>query len=273
MTSLYPPRLPRKNVLVRGLSGDRFLLNLGSISDSVLCEKFIKAIYSREHVMRDGVSCRVVNHWESQGLLECERNNESGWRKFNLIEYVWFRIVQKLREFGLPLTKIEKAKEFYFEFNEQSISMAAYYFIGARVVKQPVFFVVLLDDDQAEFLDYHEFHAAMNLHLLGNYICININDILNQIFTHKSKPNYPLMQAVSPNLNEVLNVLEDEDYDTATIHKKGKNIQKVELNKHCDHNMSDQVILENYDDVDLVKKRRKGKVVSKKRTVIKTIEK
>ena len=82
MTSFYPPRLPRKNILVRALSGDRFMLNLGSMSDSVMCEKFIKAIRSREHVMRDGVSCRVVNHWESQGLLECERNNESGWRKF-----------------------------------------------------------------------------------------------------------------------------------------------------------------------------------------------
>ena len=139
----------------------------------------------------------------------------------------------------MPLTKIEKVKQFYFEFNEQSISMAAYYFVGARVVKQPVFFVLLLDDDQAEFLDYHEFQVAMSLHLLGNYISININDILNQIFTVPSKPNYPLMQAVSPNLNEVLNVLEDEDYDTATIHKKGKNIQKVELNKHCDHKMSD----------------------------------
>lgn len=273
MTSFYPPRLPRKNILIKALAGDSFSLNLGSISGSVPCEKFIKAIHSREHVMQDGVSCRVMNHWESQGLLECERNNESGWRKFNLIEFVWFRIVQKLREFGLPLTKIEKAKAFYFEFNEQAISMAAYYFIGARIIKQPVFFVVLLNDDQAEFLDYHEFQAAMRLHLLGNYICININDILNQIFTVPSKPNYPLMQPVSTNLSDALNMLEDEDYDTATIHKKGKNIQKVELNKHCDHKMSDQAIFEDYDDVDLVKKRRKGKVVSKKRTVIKTVEK
>lgn len=273
MTSLYPPRLERNNILIRALVGDRFLINLGSISSSESCKKFIKTLHSREHIVRDGVSCRVVNHWESQGLLECERNNESGWRKFNLIEYVWFRIVQKLREFGLPLTKIEKIKAYYFEFNEQPISMAAYYFIAARAARQPVFFVVLLNEDQAEFLDYYEFHVAMRLHLLGNYISVNINDILNQIFKYKSEPNYPLMQAVSPNLSAALDVLEDEDYDTATIHKKGKSIQKVELNKHCDHKMSDQSILEDYDDVDLIKKRRKGKVISKKRTVIKTIEK
>ena len=46
MTSFYLPRLPRKNILVRALSGDRFMLNLGSISDSVLCEKFINSPYA-----------------------------------------------------------------------------------------------------------------------------------------------------------------------------------------------------------------------------------
>jgi DNA-binding transcriptional MerR regulator len=223
--------------------------------------------------MCDEVSCRVVNHWESKGLIECERNNESGWRKFNLIESVWLRIVQRLREIGLPITKIGKIKAFYFEDNDQSISMADFYITWARLLKQPVFFVVLLNDEQAEFLDFRELHAAMSLHYLGNYISININDILNQICTPKVKPKYPLMRTVSPNLCDALNVLEDEDFDTATIHKKGKNIQKVELNKHCENKMSDHAILEDYDDVDLIKKKRKGKVISKKRTVIKTIEK
>lgn len=150
--------------------------------------------------------------------------------------------------------------------------MADYYLTVARLIKQPVFFVVLLNDEQAEFLDFRELHAAMSLHLLGNYISININDILNQICIPKVKPKYPLMRTVSPNLCDALDVLEDENFDTATIHKKGKNIQKVELNKHCDNKMSDHAILEDYDDVDLVKKKRKGKVISKKRTVIKTIE-
>jgi DNA-binding transcriptional MerR regulator len=272
MTPLSQDSLHRKNIEVRALLGDRFLINFAGMSDSEPCKKYIKVIRSRNHVMRDEVSCRVVNHWESKGLIECERNNESGWRRFNLIESVWLRIVQRLREIGLPLTKIGKIKPFYFEDNEQSISMADFYITLARLVKQPVFFVVLLNDEQAELLDFRELHAAMSLHLLGNYISININDILNQICTPKVKPKYPLMRTVSPNLCDALDILEDEDYDTATIHKKDKNIQKVELNKHCDNKMSDHAILEDYDDVDLVKKKRKGQVISKKRTVIKTLE-
>lgn len=271
MTPLPSHCLHRKNVEVRSMLGDRFFMNRGALSSSEPCKKFIKAIRSREHIVRDGVSCRVVNHWESQGLLECERNNESGWRKFNLIEYIWFRIVQKLREVGLSISKIGRLKAFYFEFNEKAMSMADYYFIAARLFKLPVFFVVLLNDDQAEFFDYYELQAAQELHILGNYISISINDILNQIFTHKVEPKYPFMRSVSLNLSEALDVLE-EDYDTAIIHKKGKSIQKVELNKHCNNKLSDHSILEDYDNVDLIKKRRNGKIVSKKRTVITTIE-
>ena len=54
--------------------------------------------------------------------------------------------MQKLRELGLPLSKIGQIKAFYFEFNEKAMSIADYYFVAARVVKQPVFFVVLLND-------------------------------------------------------------------------------------------------------------------------------
>lgn len=272
MTALPSHCLHRKNVIARSLLGDRLFINRGALSRSEPCKKFIKAIRSRQYIIRGGVSSRVISHWESQDLLECERKNESGWRKFNLIEYVWFRIVQKLRELGLPISKIGRVKAFYFEFSEKVMSIADYYFVAARLLRQPVFFVILLNDDQAEFFDYYELQAAQELHLLGNYISINLNDILNQIFTYKVEPKYPFMRSVSPNLSEALDVLEEEDYDTAIIHKKGKNIQKVELNKHCDNKLSDHSILEDHDNVDLIKKRRNGKIVSKKRTVIKTIK-
>lgn len=98
---------------------------------------------------------------------------------------------------------------------------------------------------------------------LGSYITINLNDLLNQVFVKKVKPIYPITRSVSLNFAETINVLEDEEFDVATIHKKGRNIQKVELDKHFDEKISDHTILEDYDNVDLIKKKRKGEVVSK----------
>jgi DNA-binding transcriptional MerR regulator len=263
----------RKNILIRALLGDRFFINFATISDSEGCKKFLRHIRLRDHFVQNTVSCRVLNHWELQGLLECERNNESGWRKFNLIEHLWLRIIQKLREIGLPLAKIVQIKPFYFEMynNDDEIAFADYYITIAQIFKLPVFFVILLDENQAEFLDYHEFQAAMTRQCLGSYLSINLNDLLNQVFVKKVKPIYPITRPLSPNLAEAINVLEDEEFDVATIQKKGRNIQKVELDKHFDEKISDRRILEDYDNVDLIKKKRKGEVVSKKRKVIKEL--
>lgn len=191
MDHLPPPSLERKNVLIRALLGDRFFINLSTISDSNICQKFITNIRSRKHTVQDVISCRVINHWESLGLIECERNNDSGWRKFNLIEYVWLHVVQKLREIGLALAKIAEIKAFYFEKDSKSddITHVDYYLTAARIFKQPVFFVILLNDNQAEFLDYHEFQTALTRKLLGSYTCINLNDLLNKIFIKKLSPS------------------------------------------------------------------------------------
>lgn len=273
MESLPPSGLTRKNILIRALLGDRFFLNLSTISDSNICQKFITNIRSREHTVQDVISCRVINHWEALGLIECERNNDSGWRKFNLIEYVWLHVVQKLREIGLALAKIAEIKAFYFEKDAETdeITHVDYYLTAARIFRQPVFFVVLLNDNQAEFLDYREFQAALNHKLLGSYICINLNDLLNTFFVKKVEPIYRTIAASSPHRDQALDLLVGEDYDIATIYKKDKNIQKVELDKYFDEKTTDYEIFEDYEDVDIIKKKRKGEIVMKKRKVIKNL--
>ncbi|MFN8439079.1 MAG: MerR family transcriptional regulator [Cytophagales bacterium] len=60
--------------------------------------------------MKDvGVQYRTVLHWDQQGLLEHSRE-ESEWRRYDYIQYVWIKIINDLRTFGVPIPIIEKAK-------------------------------------------------------------------------------------------------------------------------------------------------------------------
>lgn len=72
-------------------------------------------------------------------------------------------------------------------------------------------------------------------------------------------------------LDQALDLLSSEDYDMATIYKKDQNIQKIELDKHFEGQESDHDISEGYENVDIIKKRRNGKIVTKKRKVIKEL--
>ncbi len=72
-----------------------------------LHEKLTKPIFLLKDV---GVQYRTVLHWDRQGLLEHSRE-ESEWRRYDYIQYVWIKIINDLRAFGVPIPIIEKAKK------------------------------------------------------------------------------------------------------------------------------------------------------------------
>jgi hypothetical protein len=71
-----------------------------------LHEKLTKPIFLLKDV---GIQYRTVLHWDQQGLLEHSRE-ESEWRRYDYIQYVWIKIINDLRTFGVPIPIIEKAK-------------------------------------------------------------------------------------------------------------------------------------------------------------------
>jgi DNA-binding transcriptional MerR regulator len=64
-----------------------------------------------------GVSARTYLHWKSKGLIPDSQINEGQreWVRLNLIDYVWIKIIQVMRDFGVPLETIKQTKELLFE--------------------------------------------------------------------------------------------------------------------------------------------------------------
>ena len=64
-----------------------------------------------------GVSARTYLHWKSKGLIPYSQINEGQreWVRLNLIDYVWIKIIQVMRDFGVPLETIKQTKELLFE--------------------------------------------------------------------------------------------------------------------------------------------------------------
>lgn len=68
-----------------------------------------------------GINTRTFYHWKSQGLIdyEPEDNEKRSWVKLNIFEFVWLRIIQNSRDFGLNITTLlELKKESFFDIFE-----------------------------------------------------------------------------------------------------------------------------------------------------------
>ena len=70
-----------------------------------------KKIKEKRFTVKDiGVGYRWIDHWNSKGLL-IGNYEAKKWRKFNLIEFVWLKIIIKMREFNLDLDTVKSVKD------------------------------------------------------------------------------------------------------------------------------------------------------------------
>ena len=95
---------------------------LKSLRRKIDTVKVVESINKRQFTMKDaGISSRLLNHWEKSGLL-MESYEERKWKRFNLIEYTWLKIIAEMRRYDLSHEIIRKAKEsIVFEFGIDDI--------------------------------------------------------------------------------------------------------------------------------------------------------
>ena len=67
-----------------------------------------------------GVSARTYLHWKNQGLIPNSSSNENSnegqreWVRLNLFDFVWLKIIQVMRDFGIPIKTIKETKDLLF---------------------------------------------------------------------------------------------------------------------------------------------------------------
>ena len=86
---------------------------LASPSSIVGIENLYAEIVKPNFYLKDiGITARVLAHWKENELLPPSKSEDLGWNRFDFAEYIWIRIIQDLRKFGMSLPKIKKVKEY-----------------------------------------------------------------------------------------------------------------------------------------------------------------
>lgn len=257
------------SIMVRG---DTFQIRLEAFLESEFYKKFIKAIRSkRSTISQQDVSYRVISYWDTQGLIECERDSEKGWRKFNLVETLWLQVIQELRKFGLTTNTISIAKTYFFETNNNSdaVPYLDFYLASAMALNRPVCLIVF-PSGACELFDHTEYKDALALQLLDIHLNLSLNDLLQKISV-KAHPSYPLERELSKELSKVVDILNSSNYETATIRKKGNVIDRVELAHKPENDARIHEMLNQKEDQDIVVKKRRGKIIHVSQTAIEKI--
>lgn len=269
-----PKRLPRSLPEITMFRGDQFMINLAKIHDSPNCQKILNRFRSRTITLKkDDASYRVLSHWDDLDLLECERGSEKGWRRFNLIERLWVQVIIQLRKIGLSLEQIKLSKPFFFEqiSHRCLLTYAEYYCLSALVLGRPVKFLIL-EDGQAEFLDYSELNRIEKWTSLRHFISLSINQLLSTILNKPLNVNYPLEREVNLHQYEICDLIDSEDFDSLKIVKTGNAVRGFEHQKTFSGKIPESEITEGHDEYEIRKKVLYNHVTSRTRIVKKNIK-
>jgi DNA-binding transcriptional MerR regulator len=167
-----------------------FLVNEESI-------KFKSLVSQKKHRLADDrFSSRIINHWQKEGLIDDNRPNGKGWRKYSLSDIVWIHVISEIRDFGLSIDKLLKVKteierETDSNHNISERPLFDYYLLTAMLDKVPVYLHVF-KDGEALFFTRNELEIAQQIGTIeGSYLTINLHKILNKVYDKEmNKPDY-----------------------------------------------------------------------------------
>ena len=156
-------------------------------SDLKIIREFNEQKYT---IGEENISSRVLNHWYEMGLITDDRVDKKSWKKFSASELVWIRIIIKLRNFGLDLKRIKQVKEQIYCYSKKDIvskcPLLDFYMLVAISSTIPIKFIVF-ESGQAEIVRQFDIEIASQFQFIEeDYISIDINRLLNKMFTKKN---------------------------------------------------------------------------------------
>ena len=137
----------------------------------------------------DRLSSRLLNHWYKTGIIDDDRPNGKGWKKFSISELVWVQIIFKLRKFGLDLNRIKLAKNYidiYNELDENSNCLLLDFYIVVAIHSTTPIKIIVFESGQAEIVRQVDIDIANQMEIITeDFIMIDLNKLLDKLFTKK----------------------------------------------------------------------------------------
>lgn len=210
------------------------------------------------------VTYRMVNHWESIGLIDDTREKEGDWRTFNLCDVVWHQIIIALRSFGFPNEKIARVKASLLISKHNYPKLAYYIALAADNINITL---IVFDDGTADIGDYYKvLMGEKRGYLNEHHLRININKLAQKFFDWDITPEHNPSIPINPNEIGVIEAMREENVESIKVRfSKGKP-RLLEKTENINTEKRINTIKKEHQFQSITQEQENGKIVSIKRT-------
>jgi DNA-binding transcriptional MerR regulator len=251
------------------LSGDEFDLKfLGWFLQNDEAKKFKTFINEKNRRVRnDDLTYRTINHWHESGLINDDRKDAKGWRKFSLVDSIWLQVLIELRQFGVPIKTLLNTKA-HLERIEDSkhgicrMPILEYYMLTAMQSEVPIY-LLIFKDGEAHVATKNELEISKQAGTIGStYITIDLQRILHNLKKDPKEQNTNYLSEITITDSEksILNSIRDEKVSQLTIKLNSGSIVSIDTTQIVDKGIKISDLLRVGEYQEVVIKQYKGKI-------------
>jgi DNA-binding transcriptional MerR regulator len=186
---------------------------------------------NKERVVKlENITYRQLNSWGDEGLLTNDREDRS-WRKFSIMDALWVKVIQELREFGLSREQIKNTKySLGCDAKEYGVPMPILEFYTAFAIgsKMPVLLLVFKDGVCVP-ANFTQYKVAREFGEVENHLQINLNKILQDFFpTVDLKPQSKAEMPLTLEEVELLAFIRLKTFEKVEVKYKNGSIDLLE---------------------------------------------
>ncbi len=204
-----------------------------SIGNKEKSDKFYDLISKpRFRVKETEETYRTINYWDENGLLLGKRDVADTWRQFGIIDVIWLRILQSLKQYGMQNESLLTLKEYLFRTHDAKGRFLHFAFWMHVALNQNEVSLVVLADGRGDIATPQEVEKQRIFNNLGNsHIEIDFRNIVLSVINPKNKEGKlptNLMRKLEKEESELLHTLSQEDVSSVTAHLKEGKIDRIE---------------------------------------------
>jgi DNA-binding transcriptional MerR regulator len=187
---------------------------------------------------------RIINHWEANKLLTSSRRNNTGWRKYSVMDMVWVYIIKELRLFGFSLEQIVKVKKNLTEKKDrpESVFPVLEYYISLCLYNKPAY-LLIFPHGEVHALSEKEYQLNRELNSAPTYIVIKLNSIIQKIMTGANlKPNYKQDYILSSDEKKAVMLIRLGNVEEVTFVRENGESNVVEAGTNGNESPSEEII-------------------------------
>lgn len=213
---------------------------------------------------------RVIGSWVKYGLLD-DPQEGGKWKKFSILDLVWIKIIDKLREFGYPVRKIEKVRQALFYAPNAEVWYNLDFAIWQVSYQKKNINLIVYSDGKAYLgedgeIDYMRHYEGVKDFILIDFISLIRNLSSTPIVTEANESSDLYLKEIA-----LLRLIKEGNYSSVEVILKDGEIELLKASEKVDVNRRVADLYKEGDFQEINIQQTNGKVVSIKRTITKKI--